>query len=128
MATHQFTFQLYSELDAALGLDKESKVAIIRDRAQLDQRSFPHDRPTGILFTGQGKYYNHSSYPRERYPTSSRQPCSSRRSLRSPSTTKQKGNFNPLSVSGRFYCGGNHMLGGCTLPPNKSGAATRKME
>ena len=37
VATHQLTFQnLYSELEAVLQLDKESKEAIIRDREQLD--------------------------------------------------------------------------------------------
>ena len=57
VATHQLTFQqLSSELEAALQLEKESKLAIIRDRAQPDQRRVPLDGSTGILYTGQGRY------------------------------------------------------------------------
>ena len=128
VATHELTFQqLYSELEAALQLDKESKLAIIRDRAQLDQRQVPHDGSIGILFTGQGRYYNNALYPSARDSTRT-QRCFSGRAFRSPSTTKPKGNFNPLSVSGCFICGGNHLLRDCTLPLNTSRAATRKME
>ena len=129
VATHQLTFQqLYSELEAALQLDKESKLAVIRDRAQLNQRSVPHDSSTGILYTGQGRYYNNSPYPRERDPRSTGQPHASGRVYRSPLTARQKGKFNPLSVSGCFNCGGNHLLRDCTLPLNTSRAAARKME
>ncbi|CDF36767.1 unnamed protein product [Chondrus crispus] len=129
VATHQLTFQqLYSELEAALQLDKESKIAIIRDHAQLNQRSVSHDSWAGILYTGQGRYYNNSPYPRERDQTSTRQPRFGGRAFRSPSTTKQKVKFNPLTVSGCFNCGGNHLLRDCTLPLNTSRAATRKME
>ena len=128
VATHQLTFQrLYSELEAALQLDKESKLAIIRDRARLDQRRGPHDHSTGILYTGKGRYYNNSPYPSERNSTSTHRRFSGR-AFRSPSMSKPKGKFNPLSVSGCFNCGGNHSLRDCTLPLNTSRAATRKME
>ena len=128
VATHQLTFQkLYSELEAALQLDKESKLAIIRDRAQLDQRRGPHDRSTSILYTGQGRYYNNSSYPSERNLTSTHL-CFTGRAFKSPSMSKPKGKFNPLSVSGCFNCGGNHFLKDCNLPLNTSRTATCKME
>lgn len=81
-----------------------------------------------ILYTGQGRYYNNSTYPRERYLRSTGQPRASGRVYRSPLSARQKGKFNWLSVSGCFSCGGNHLLKDCTLPLNTSRAATRKME
>ena len=70
VATHNLTFQhLYGELEAGLQLDKESKLAISWDRAQLGQRAPSSDDNAGIMYTGQGRYFSNPSSSRYRRGT-----------------------------------------------------------
>ena len=59
VATHQLTFQqLYAELEAALQLQKETKMAMLRDCPQLGRRTLPEDDSARIMYAGQGRYYH----------------------------------------------------------------------
>ena len=127
VATHQLTFQqLYSELEAAVQLHKGSKLAILRDRAQLRRRTLPEDDSAGIMCAGQGRYY-HGTAPS--HLGKARKPCVPSSVPRGTGVKPaQRGQFDPLSISGCFNCGGNHLVKDCNLQLNTSRAAARKMD
>ena len=101
VATHDLTFQqLYTELEAALQLDKESKLAILRYRAQLGQGASSSDDNAGIMYTGQGRYFSTPSSFRYRRGTTPFQSSPNRQSTNT--RVAENRSSNPLSVSGCF--------------------------
>lgn len=99
VAKHNLTFQqLYSELEAALPVDKEKKLALLRDRAHLGNKSVNADNTSGILYTGQGGYYNNSKFCRGR--RSPRAPRFTSRSEKRNVSKSGKNTANRLSISG----------------------------
>eukprot|EP00170_Pyropia_yezoensis_P002751 contig_11549_g2756 len=81
IATHRLTFQqLYGELEAALHLHNEARLASMRDEVAQGPRT-PEDKVPGILFAGQGRYVRKNKDIGKRFETS-----------------KGSGAFNPLSL------------------------------
>lgn len=106
VATHNLSFQqVYGELEAALQLNKEAQVALLRDKASNSNRE--HDDEVIVTnFAGQGRYAKHN---RSRVAT----------------TTK----FNPLSFAGCFNCGGtDHLIKNCPKPLDVGRTAAMKIE
>eukprot|EP00171_Calliarthron_tuberculosum_P018940 IDg18940t1 len=61
ISTHGLSFQqLYGELEAALHLEREARVAVLRDKASSVMKNGNSSSSTvpGILFEGQGRYLN----------------------------------------------------------------------
>lgn len=127
VATHQLTFQqLYAELESALQLDSESKLAVIGDRAQLGARVIPQGDSAGLLYTGQGRYRHDTNFL---HRVSRQLLLDHRLTLRSPGKKFPHGRkFDTLSISGCINRDGKHLLNDCSLPLNASRAAARKME
>lgn len=112
IATHGLSFQqLYGELEAALHLDREAKLATIRDGAT--RRSDRDEEVPGILYEGQGRYVKHHVGLRGNYGRGK--------------VTREK--FDPLSVMGCFNCDDpSHTIGKCPNPINAVRAAKKKLE
>ena len=106
--------QLYGELEAALQLSKEAKIAAMRDRMESRRSQADQDEPNivGILYTGQGKYAFRNKG----------------RSKRVSPKKNDKG-VNPLSIMGCFNCGDpSHMLKDCSKEVNLMRAAKSRLE
>lgn len=105
VATHKLSFQqIYGELEAALQLEKESKIATLRDKIGRSEQQ-TRDDIVGVNFAGQGRY----SRRREQGSWNRR--------------------MNPLSISGCFNCDDrSHMLKDCPKPRNVARAAARRLE
>ena len=123
IATHELSFQqLYGELEAALHLSREAKLANLRDRV-ICTTSKPADEDIGqvpgILFQGPGRYANSRKFVGDNrdgteYP-------------RSGATNAAK--RSPLNMMGCFNCDSpNHMLKNCPSKVNLAKAAQRRME
>lgn len=110
IATNDLTFQqLYGELESAVQLDKESRIATIRDRAGASTKDEPEDA-VAINYAGQGRY----GHPRQSAPGK---------------TNFKATRTDPLSIMGCFNCDSpEHMARNCTQPKNFSKAAARKLE
>lgn len=122
IATHNLDFQqLYGELEAALHLKNEAKVAVMRDSVTTGRRKANADDTVvpGIMFLGQGRYVNrHKSVSDRRNMTGIQGQSSSR---------VEK--FDPLVVMGCFNCDDpNHMISKCPKKIDVTRAAKRKME
>lgn len=111
VATHSLTFQmLYGELEAALQLDKEAKLALARDNA-LGKSIHYDERGLGIHYAGQGRYGNNLRYVR------TRRKSNARRSIK------------PVDIAGWFNCGeSDHFVKDCKKPMNAAKAAAKKLE
>lgn len=122
VATHSLTFQqLYGELEAAVQLDKESKLANLQDRASSvgDQGVESDGGIASINYAGQGRY----SIPTKGRRTSYGQG----RQIGYDNGSKNK--IDPLSLVGCFNCGEkSHFARDCTRPKNFAAAAARKIE
>lgn len=124
VATHGLNFQqLYGELEAALQLSKDAKVARMKEevfsRAQKKGLGYNGDN-TGILFAGQVRY--------GREPSWNKSKVSSNRRV-GAGTTNGKVSFDPLSVAGCFNCDEHdHMIKDCPHPLNAARAAVNKLE
>lgn len=110
VATNGLTFQqLYGELEAAVHLDKDSKVATIRDRASNAVRD-ESDDVVAINYDGQGRYNRPRQGPQG----------------------KAKDTYvrtDPLTVMGYFNCDApDHMARNCTHSKNHTKAAALKLE
>lgn len=108
VATNALTFQqLYGELESAVQLDKESKLASTQERARI--RSVDNDvvTPIQIHFAGQGRYRHGNTSNRG----------------------KPRATFDPLSLMGCFNCDDpGHRANKCPKPPDYARAAARKIE
>lgn len=122
VATHQLTFQkLYGELEAPLQLEKEGKLAQVRDSA-TNTGFFGYDQQleSSVHYNGQGKYGRHPSHARSIYSSGK----SGFQAQSRESTT-----FDPLKVAGCFNCGNpNHMMNKCDKPLNVARAASNRIE
>lgn len=109
VATHGLSFQiLYGELEAALQLDKEAKLAIARDSASSLS---PRQEEVEIRYAGQGRYARNPKFVRERR------------------TAQNSGKINPLTISGCFNCDSpDHLAKDCPKPMNAAKAAARRLE
>lgn len=116
VATHGLSFQmLYGELEAALQLDKEAKVAIARDSASSAKYAAVDE--VDIRFAGQGRYGRNPKDVRGRGGPSR------------GSSLSLKTKTNPLDISGCFNCDSpNHLIGQCPHPKNAAKAAARRLE
>eukprot|EP00170_Pyropia_yezoensis_P005631 contig_22869_g5647 len=112
IATHRLTFQqLYGELEAALHLHNEARLAIMCDEVAQGLR-IPEGNVPGILLAGQGREVRKNKDIGKRFET-----------------PKGSGAFNPLSLMGCFNCDDrSHSLGDCPHPVNAIEAAKRKLE
>lgn len=110
VATCGLSFQqLYGELEAAVQLEKESKIAKLRDRATDNARD-RSDEAVAINFAGQGRY----NYPRHQVHTKK---------------DMQKKKHDPLTVMGCFNCDDPaHMAKDCPHPKNFAKSAARLLE
>ncbi|GAB0496233.1 hypothetical protein MMPV_007545 [Pyropia vietnamensis] len=115
IATHRLTFQqLYGELEAALHLHNEARLAIMRDEVAHGVQP-PEDKVPGILFAGQGRYMHRNKDIGKRFNTAKGGGGAKR--------------FDPLTVMGCFNCDDrSHSLGDCPHPVNAVKAAKRKLE
>lgn len=106
VATHNLSFQqVYGELEAALQLDKEARIALLRDKASNANKQ-RNDDIISTNFAGQGRY---SRGNKSRGETTS--------------------TFNPLSIAGCFNCGDpGHIMKNCPRPLNVAKAAASKIE
>lgn len=114
IATHSLTFQqLYGELEAALHLHNEARLAIMRDDITQGTAT-PEDKVPGILFAGQGRYMRRNK------------DIGKRHAAKGGSGAQR---FDPLSLMGCFNCDDrSHSLGDCPHPVNAIKAAKRKLE
>lgn len=115
IATHRLTFQqLYGELEAALHLHNEARMAVMRDEVARGPTP-AEDKVPGILFAGQGHYVRRNRDFGKRH-----------------GAVKGSGSeprFDPLSLMGCFNCDDrSHSLGNCPHPVNAVKAAKRKLE
>ncbi len=122
IATHWLTFQqLYGEIEAALHLEKEAKLAVMRDNVGPSRRLKGESESNipGILFQGHGRYVN----PQKGLGNRSRKSPKNR----NQGTSSQ--NFDPLKVMGCFnYDDPSHTIKHCTKPNDVTKAAKQKME
>lgn len=114
IATHSLTFQqLYGELEAALHLHIEARLAVMRDDITHGAAT-PEDKVPGILFAGQGRYMRRNK------------DIGKRHAAKGASGAQR---FDPLSLMGCFNCDDrSHSLGDCPHPVNAIKAAKRKLE
>lgn len=108
--------QLYGELESALQLSKDAKVARMKDEIfSRAERNVPNYNvgDQEVLFAGEGKY--------GRPPKGTQ-----KKALR---IGKLKRKVEPLEISGCFHCGDpNHMVKDCKVPLNVARAAANKLE
>lgn len=129
VATHSLTFQqLYAELEAALQLDKESKLATLRDQVQIQRKVAIPEETLGIHYIGQGRYLNNPGTFRGRKPVKSARFNQRPTSSYSGEQRSRKSPFDPLTVLGCFNCGGNHLIKDCRKPLNVAKSAAGKLE
>ncbi|GAB0496835.1 hypothetical protein MMPV_008156 [Pyropia vietnamensis] len=116
IATHGLTFQqLYGELEAALHLHKEARLAVAHANSSSSRPLTTQDVP-GILFSGQGRYArpvtNSSAFTNKR-----------------PGGVYRAGRGNPLAIMGCFNCDDPaHTMKDCPHPINAVRAAERKLD
>lgn len=115
VATHDLSFQqLYGELEAALQLYNEARLAIIRDRASSQESGSIRNNPSNVFYSGQGRYIRNPSEIR---------------TIPNNSKGKSEKRFDPLSVQGCFNCDApGHLFRDCPKPRNSARAAARKIE
>lgn len=122
IATHSLYFQqIYGELEAALHLKNEAKVAVMRDSITNGRKKRGSDVNIvpGIMFQGQGKYLNRHKNVGDRRKIDGAQ-------NQSWSGTER---FDPLIIMGCFNCDDpNHMVSKCPKKNDVTKAAERKME
>lgn len=116
IATHGLTFQqLYGELEAALHLHKEARLAVAHASASGHRPTATQDVP-GILFTGQGRYARPS------------RGMAAGRVKRTAAPSRSSG-VDPLSIMGCFNCDdAGHTMKDCPRPIDASKAAQRRLE
>lgn len=112
ITTHRPTFQqLYGELEAALHLQNQARLAVMRHEAAHGPRT-PEDNVPGILYAGQGRYVRKNKDFGKWFDSS-----------------KSSGGFDPLSLMGCFNCDDrSHSLGERPHPVNAIKAAKPKLE
>ncbi len=122
IATHVLTFQqLCRELEAALHVQKEAKLAVMRENVGPSRRLKDESEANipGILFQGHVRYMNPQKVLVNRSKNSPK--------YRNRGTPSQ--NFDPLTEIGRFNCvDPSHTIEHYTKPNDVTKAAKRKME
>ncbi|GAB0493527.1 hypothetical protein MMPV_004811 [Pyropia vietnamensis] len=115
IATHRLTFQqLYGELEAALHLHNEARLAVMRDEVAHGAQT-PEANVPGIFFAGQGRYMHRNKDIGKRFNAS-----------KGSNGVKR---FDPMTVMGCFNCDDrSHSLGDCPHPINAVKAAKRRLE
>ena len=112
IAPHNVGFQqLYGELESALNLSRESKLAVMQDTLTKRLNKVQEDDLPGILYQGQGRYVQQHKGLGNR-----------------SNTTDKSGSFDPLSIMGCFNCEGDHLITKCPHPINTVKAAKRKLD
>ncbi len=116
IATHGLTFQqLYGELEAALHLHKEARLAVAHASASGHRLPSTQDVP-GILFAGQGRY----ARPNRGSATG--------HTKRAGSSSRPSGH-NPLAIMGCFNCDdAAHTMKDCPRPIDAAKAAQRRLD
>lgn len=116
IATHGLTFQqLYGELEAALHLHKEARLAVAHASASGHRTPATQDVP-GILFTGQGRYARPS------------RGTAAGRAKRTGGLSRPAG-VDPLAIMGCFNCDdAGHTMKDCPRPIDAAKAAQRRLE
>lgn len=116
IATHGLTFQqLYGELEAALHLHKEARLAVAHASASGHRPPATQDVP-GIYFTGQGRYARPS------------RGTAAGRAKRTGGPSRP-GGVDPLAIMGCFNCDDDaHTMKDCPRPIDAAKAAQRRLE
>ena len=119
IATHGLSFQdVYGELEAALHLQREARLAKARDSITFKKPDVNDEREVpGILYEGQGRYQV------------SKHGVGDRRNSGWKQTRKEKKERDPLTIMGCFNCDNpNHLLKNCPLALNARRAAEKRIE
>ena len=117
IAPENLTFlELFSELESALQLHKETELAKLLDE-KIDM-NLQDTVVEGTLYSGQGRYIRKNSF-------TSYGNAKGRRYL----PQNKRPNFNPLTIAGCFNCDDpGHTMSQCPKPIDATKAAMRKMD
>lgn len=122
--------QLFLQLDAALGLKEEGRVAAAKD-VTVQESTLSQPGTAAVMHTGQGMY----AYPKRAIGATSVRPrtavgpaVETPRAGASSAVGGTRPRFDPLSVAGCFNCDHpGHTVRQCPLPVDLAKAAQRKL-